>query len=115
MRTIRTATIATGFTEKSRTTTLYSLFGNSGPSRAKWYQNVAFMNAGESDIYVAVLDVGNALASDIDALRIQPGESRVIPKLHTQWTYVWIENETKSNILEFMAEELDEFKERYAL
>jgi hypothetical protein len=37
----------------------------------------------------------------------------VVPKLNTRWTYVWTEDDAAVNRLEFVAEQLDEFKARY--
>jgi hypothetical protein len=112
MITAFTATVTTGFVE-TRTTTLYSMFGSGAASKSSWFQDVNLTNTGEADLYVAVLQNENAAAIPVDALIIEPGDSRVVPKLNTRWTYVWTEDDAAVNRLEFVAEQLDEFKARY--
>lgn len=110
----RTATITTGFVETT-TTSLHSMFGSAQVAKSTWYQNVNLNNTGEADLYVAVLHDEASASVTTDALIIPPGESRVIPKLNTRWTYVWTSNAASANRLEFVADVLDEFRERYAI
>lgn len=111
----RTATITSGFVEVT-TKSLHTMFGSAQVSKSTWFQNVNITNTGEdADLFVAVLFDGDAAAVAIDALVIPPGEARVIPKINSRWTYVWTSDDSVDNRLEFVAEVLDEFRDRYAL